>query len=152
MEALPRRTKLEGSCLCAQRYTCWIMCGIEWHTDIGYSQCIQSSVQNVSLSLNGLMACSLLIWNVSRRGSLTWKKPCIQQSKHSPVKSLGVDLSMVRMIDSYNNVPYWVNDPLGDPHPGNVLVRRHPKHHRDIQVVIIDHGLYIQESEKWVTL
>ena len=37
---------------------------------------------------------------------------------------------------------------IGDPHPGNVLVRKHPTINNDVQVVIIDHGLYIQESEQ----
>lgn len=36
----------------------------------------------------------------------------------------------------------------GDPHPGNVLVRKHPHKKNQNQVVLIDHGLYIQESEK----
>jgi aarF domain-containing kinase len=37
---------------------------------------------------------------------------------------------------------------LGDPHPGNVLVRKSPKKKNQVEVVMIDHGLYIQESEK----
>lgn len=45
---------------------------------------------------------------------------------------------------------YRLTKRSGDPHPGNVLVRSHPKNKNDVQVVIIDHGLYIQESEKYV--
>lgn len=37
---------------------------------------------------------------------------------------------------------------IGDPHPGNVLVRKHPLKKNQVEVVLIDHGLYIQESEK----
>ncbi|CAO3684539.1 unnamed protein product [Umbelopsis vinacea] len=37
----------------------------------------------------------------------------------------------------------------GDPHPGNVLVRKHPKKKNEFQVVLIDHGLYIEESERF---
>lgn len=37
---------------------------------------------------------------------------------------------------------------IGDPHPGNVLVRKHPQKKKQVEVVLIDHGLYIQESEK----
>ncbi|KAG2176985.1 hypothetical protein INT43_007639 [Umbelopsis isabellina] len=37
----------------------------------------------------------------------------------------------------------------GDPHPGNVLVRKHPHKKNQFQVVLIDHGLYIEESEKF---
>jgi aarF domain-containing kinase len=36
-----------------------------------------------------------------------------------------------------------------DPHPGNVLVRRHPRKPKQHQVVLLDHGLYLQESEKF---
>jgi aarF domain-containing kinase len=35
----------------------------------------------------------------------------------------------------------------GDPHPGNIMVRRHPDRPGDHQVVLLDHGLYITESE-----
>jgi aarF domain-containing kinase len=37
---------------------------------------------------------------------------------------------------------------IGDPHPGNVLVRKNPLKQNQVQVILIDHGLYIQESEK----
>jgi len=36
-----------------------------------------------------------------------------------------------------------------DPHPGNVLVRPSPTDPRRPQVVLIDHGLYMEESEKF---
>ncbi|PVV05006.1 hypothetical protein BB560_000478 [Smittium megazygosporum] len=38
----------------------------------------------------------------------------------------------------------------GDPHPGNILVRKNPDTKKNKpQVVIIDHGLYINESERF---
>ncbi|CAG8535302.1 13420_t:CDS:10 [Funneliformis caledonium] len=33
-----------------------------------------------------------------------------------------------------------------DPHPGNVFVRPHPKRPKNCQIVLIDHGLYVEES------
>lgn len=36
-----------------------------------------------------------------------------------------------------------------DPHPGNVLVRPHPRNPKKPQVVLLDHGLYIDLSEKF---
>ncbi|EJU01669.1 ABC1-domain-containing protein [Dacryopinax primogenitus] len=36
-----------------------------------------------------------------------------------------------------------------DPHPGNVLARRDPKHPTKPQIILIDHGLYIPLSEKF---
>ncbi|KAJ1970235.1 hypothetical protein IWQ62_000062 [Dispira parvispora] len=38
-----------------------------------------------------------------------------------------------------------------DPHPGNLLLRPHPQDPRTYQVVLIDHGLYIRESETFRT-
>lgn len=35
-----------------------------------------------------------------------------------------------------------------DPHPGNLLIRPHPKTGK-LQMVVIDHGLYISEPEKF---
>lgn len=35
-----------------------------------------------------------------------------------------------------------------DPHPGNLLIRPHPKSGK-LQMVVIDHGLYITEPEKF---
>ncbi|EJD49076.1 ABC1-domain-containing protein [Auricularia subglabra TFB-10046 SS5] len=36
-----------------------------------------------------------------------------------------------------------------DPHPGNVLIRPHPSDPRRPQVVLIDHGLYVELPEKF---
>jgi len=35
----------------------------------------------------------------------------------------------------------------GDPHPGNVFVRQHPKT-KECQVVLLDHGMYRELTEK----
>lgn len=34
-----------------------------------------------------------------------------------------------------------------DPHPGNILVRPHPRHPGQPEIVVIDHGLYIPLEE-----
>ncbi|KAI1307372.1 hypothetical protein EDD11_004486 [Mortierella claussenii] len=36
-----------------------------------------------------------------------------------------------------------------DPHPGNVLVRKHPEDPRRHQLLLLDHGLYMRESESF---
>ncbi|ORY56562.1 ABC1 family-domain-containing protein [Leucosporidium creatinivorum] len=36
-----------------------------------------------------------------------------------------------------------------DPHPGNILVRPHPQHPGKPQVVLIDHGLYVELPEQF---
>ncbi|KIY44701.1 ABC1-domain-containing protein [Fistulina hepatica ATCC 64428] len=35
-----------------------------------------------------------------------------------------------------------------DPHPGNILVRPHPTRPRQPQLVLLDHGLYVEVSQK----
>ncbi|KAG0020429.1 hypothetical protein BGZ80_004205 [Entomortierella chlamydospora] len=36
-----------------------------------------------------------------------------------------------------------------DPHPGNILVRKHPEDPRKHQLLLLDHGLYVRESEEF---
>ncbi|KAJ1922881.1 hypothetical protein IWQ60_006242, partial [Tieghemiomyces parasiticus] len=36
-----------------------------------------------------------------------------------------------------------------DPHPGNIILRRHPSDPRSYQAVLIDHGLYLREDERF---
>ncbi|KAF9296288.1 hypothetical protein BGZ88_000248 [Linnemannia elongata] len=36
-----------------------------------------------------------------------------------------------------------------DPHPGNILVRKHPNDPRKHQLLLLDHGLYMRESEEF---
>ena len=36
-----------------------------------------------------------------------------------------------------------------DPHPGNVFIRPNPASPKDMQLVLIDHGLYISETEEF---
>ncbi|KAF9417834.1 hypothetical protein BGZ94_009854 [Podila epigama] len=36
-----------------------------------------------------------------------------------------------------------------DPHPGNILVRKHPSNPKKHQLLLLDHGLYIRESDEF---
>ncbi|CAG8709422.1 7906_t:CDS:10, partial [Cetraspora pellucida] len=52
-----------------------------------------------------------------------------------------------RLGFSFNDVMKTVIDIFADPHPGNVMVRPHPsKSNKYYQVVLIDHGLCMEES------
>ncbi|KAI9495197.1 ABC1 family-domain-containing protein [Zychaea mexicana] len=64
-------------------------------------------------------------------------------------KNLNLDRAMYTTIEAFSSQIFKSGFVHGDPHPGNVLVRKHPTIKDDVQVVIIDHGLYIQESEKF---
>ncbi|KAI8393653.1 ABC1 family-domain-containing protein [Radiomyces spectabilis] len=75
----------------------------------------------------------------------------IQLTDRDKIKSAGLDseAAMKIAIDAFASQIFKSGFVHGDPHPGNVLVRPNPKNKSKTQVVIIDHGLYIQESEKF---
>ncbi|KAF8146487.1 ABC1 family-domain-containing protein [Mycena galopus ATCC 62051] len=53
---------------------------------------------------------------------------------------------MVELFSSQMFLWGWVHC---DPHPGNVLVRPHPAAPRTPQLVLLDHGLYVQLTEEF---
>ncbi|CAO3627242.1 unnamed protein product [Mucor fragilis] len=67
------------------------------------------------------------------------------------LKKKGIDHvdAMKTAIEAFASQIFRSGFVHGDPHPGNVLVRKHPHKKNQNQVVLIDHGLYIQESEKF---
>ncbi|KAI8888162.1 ABC1-domain-containing protein [Backusella circina FSU 941] len=64
---------------------------------------------------------------------------------------LGLDYkkAMRISVDTFASQIFRSGFVHADPHPGNQLVRHHPKKKNQVQLVLIDHGLYIQESEKF---
>ncbi|KAF8063508.1 ABC1 family-domain-containing protein [Lyophyllum atratum] len=75
-----------------------------------------------------------------------------------PAKPLkgGVKAIMQVMVELFSAQMFnwgWVHC---DPHPGNVIIRPHPKKPRVPQLVLIDHGLYVSVDEtfkrQWVEL
>ncbi|RCI01285.1 hypothetical protein CU097_015863 [Rhizopus azygosporus] len=73
----------------------------------------------------------------------------IQLTDTKSLKSKGLDYkeAMKISIEAFASQIFRSGFVHGDPHPGNVLVRHNPKNKRQVQVILIDHGLYIQESE-----
>ncbi|KAI0040611.1 ABC1-domain-containing protein [Auriscalpium vulgare] len=58
----------------------------------------------------------------------------------------GVRWIMQTMVDLFGAQIFrwgWVHC---DPHPGNIFVRRHPRHPSRPQLVLLDHGLYVKLS------
>ncbi|KAJ7910238.1 ABC1-domain-containing protein [Mycena leptocephala] len=53
---------------------------------------------------------------------------------------------MVELFSAQMFLWGWVHC---DPHPGNVLVRPHPAAPRTPQIVLLDHGLYVQLTEEF---
>ncbi|KAG0163680.1 hypothetical protein DFQ28_004595 [Apophysomyces sp. BC1034] len=77
----------------------------------------------------------------------------VQLTNKEKLKELGLNFqeAMKTTIEAFSSQIFKSGFVHGDPHPGNVLVRAHPLKKGKVQVVIIDHGLYIQESEKFRT-
>ncbi|KAI7900502.1 ABC1 family-domain-containing protein [Cokeromyces recurvatus] len=75
----------------------------------------------------------------------------IQLTDIKVLKENGIDYTtaMKTAIEVFASQIFRSGFVHGDPHPGNVLVRKNPNNKNQIQVVLIDHGLYIQEAEKF---
>ncbi|KAI9243409.1 ABC1 family-domain-containing protein [Sporodiniella umbellata] len=73
----------------------------------------------------------------------------IQLTDTEQLKEKGIDYkeAMNISVEAFASQIFRSGFVHGDPHPGNVLVRKNAKN--QVQVVLIDHGLYIQESEKF---
>eukprot|EP00055_Hartaetosiga_balthica_P002298 m.3488 g.3488 ORF g.3488 m.3488 type:complete len:521 (-) comp2077_c0_seq1:80-1642(-) len=73
----------------------------------------------------------------------------VKLSSHEAINDMGFDLKKV-MTSVFNAFSYQIfvsGYVHGDPHPGNVFVRPNPSNPSEHQVVILDHGLYVPESE-----
>jgi aarF domain-containing kinase len=85
--------------------------------------------------------------------------PSMTSYPKSPSKALlsgGVNAIMQTMVELFSAQMFewgWVHC---DPHPGNILIRPSPIHPTRPQVVLLDHGLYVNLSEdfrrEWVNL
>ncbi|KAI9487292.1 MAG: ABC1 family-domain-containing protein [Benjaminiella poitrasii] len=75
----------------------------------------------------------------------------IQLTDTKALKKNGIDYvaAMKTSIEVFASQIFRSGFVHGDPHPGNVLVRKNPNNKKQVQVVLIDHGLYIQEAEKF---
>ncbi|KAJ9078517.1 hypothetical protein DSO57_1005959 [Entomophthora muscae] len=69
---------------------------------------------------------------------------------HEIVASQGHSLTsvMTTLVDLFSHQIFVTGFLHCDPHPGNILVRKNPLN-GESQVVVLDHGLYIRESESF---
>ena len=65
------------------------------------------------------------------------------KDKNYPIASL-----METVVNVFADQIFRTGFVHADPHPGNILIRDHPRG-RGQQVVLLDHGLYVQSSEKF---
>eukprot|EP00056_Hartaetosiga_gracilis_P004992 m.80144 g.80144 ORF g.80144 m.80144 type:complete len:524 (-) comp12005_c0_seq1:4013-5584(-) len=75
----------------------------------------------------------------------------VKLSSHKEIQAMGFSLRDV-MTTVFNAFSYQIfisGYVHGDPHPGNVFVRRNPNFPKEHQIVILDHGLYNPERESF---
>lgn len=60
-----------------------------------------------------------------------------------------IPLIMERIVDVLSHQIFVAGFVHADPHPGNILVRWNPEHSSRVQVCLLDHGLYMEESDKF---
>ncbi|RKP18633.1 ABC1-domain-containing protein [Rozella allomycis CSF55] len=56
---------------------------------------------------------------------------------------------MKTCVDVFANQIFKTGFIHADPHPGNILVRWNPKNSEKYQLVLLDHGLYVQSTESF---
>ncbi|ORX46995.1 ABC1-domain-containing protein [Hesseltinella vesiculosa] len=75
----------------------------------------------------------------------------VQLTDTKKIAHLGLDYkeAMSIAIEAFASQIFESGFVHGDPHAGNVLVRNHPQNKRKPQVILLDHGLYVQESKEF---
>lgn len=56
---------------------------------------------------------------------------------------------MSKLIRAFSDQIFITGFVHCDPHPGNVLIRAHPRNSSDFQIVILDHGLCLELNNKF---
>ncbi|KAF9192392.1 hypothetical protein BGZ51_005207 [Haplosporangium sp. Z 767] len=76
-------------------------------------------------------------------GCRATEKASIQDMGLSPTKV------MESVVDVFAHQIFISGFVHCDPHPGNILVRKHPDNPKRHQLLLLDHGLYMRESEEF---
>ncbi|KAI8329942.1 ABC1 family-domain-containing protein [Chlamydoabsidia padenii] len=75
----------------------------------------------------------------------------VQLTDIEKITALGLDYkeAMKISVEAFASQIFISGFVHGDPHAGNVLVTHQPHNKKKVQVILVDHGLYVQESEKF---
>ncbi|KAG0228382.1 hypothetical protein BGX31_006593 [Mortierella sp. GBA43] len=79
-----------------------------------------------------------------------WVDGCRSTDKRG-IQDLGLSVNKVMntVVDVFAHQIFISGFVHCDPHPGNVLVRKHPDNPKRHQLLLLDHGLYMRESEEF---
>ncbi|KAF8963204.1 hypothetical protein BGZ46_001024 [Entomortierella lignicola] len=79
-----------------------------------------------------------------------WVDGCRATDKEA-IQDMGLNTTKVMetVVDVFAHQIFVSGFVHCDPHPGNILVRRHPDNPRRHQLLLLDHGLYVRESEEF---
>ncbi|KAF9363723.1 hypothetical protein BGX34_003451 [Mortierella sp. NVP85] len=79
-----------------------------------------------------------------------WVDGCRSTDKQS-IQAMGLSIKKVMdtVVDVFAHQIFVSGFVHCDPHPGNVLVRKHPDNPKQHQLLLLDHGLYMRESEEF---
>ncbi|KAF9986827.1 hypothetical protein BGZ65_006121 [Modicella reniformis] len=79
-----------------------------------------------------------------------WVDGCRSTDKQA-IQSMGLSPKKVMetVVDVFAHQIFVSGFVHSDPHPGNILVRRHPDNAKRHQLLLLDHGLYMRESEEF---
>ncbi|KAF9898649.1 hypothetical protein BX616_003769 [Lobosporangium transversale] len=79
-----------------------------------------------------------------------WVDGCRATDKQA-IEQMGLSITKVMesVVDVFAHQIFISGFVHCDPHPGNILVRRHPDNPKRHQLLLLDHGLYMRESEEF---
>ncbi|KAG0364193.1 hypothetical protein BGZ54_007756 [Gamsiella multidivaricata] len=79
-----------------------------------------------------------------------WVDGCKVTDKKA-IEDMGMSASKVMesVVDVFAHQIFISGFVHCDPHPGNILVRKHPDNPKAHQLLLLDHGLYMRESEEF---
>ncbi|GAB5372082.1 hypothetical protein AAMO2058_001635000 [Amorphochlora amoebiformis] len=75
----------------------------------------------------------------------------VRMTDAEKIKEMGfsVENVMQKVVETFSEQIFLTGFIHADPHPGNVLIRPNPSNSSRPQVVLLDHGLYVESSEKF---
>ncbi|KAG0332537.1 hypothetical protein BG004_001205 [Podila humilis] len=77
----------------------------------------------------------------------------VRATDKAAIQAMGLSVTKVMesVVDVFAHQIFVSGFVHCDPHPGNVLVRKHPKNPKKHQLLLLDHGLYMRESDEFRT-